>query len=118
MTQKNKELGYLNDIWHCSNCGRISTRLKSFTYNKGFDSFFCDEECEEEYKKHKEQLIATPLNSKGSQEANSLNISLKESSHEDSQISSNDETSLNNNIKLNSVPNLLGGVQLNSGGLK
>jgi hypothetical protein len=30
------------------------------------------------------------------------NISLKESSEEDSQISSNDETSLNNNIKLNS----------------
>ena len=31
---------------------------------------------------------------------NSPNISLKESSSEDSQISSNDETSLNNNIKL------------------
>jgi hypothetical protein len=41
------------------------------------------------------------------------NISLKESANTDSQISSNDETSLNNNIKLNSVPNLLGGVQLN-----
>ena len=34
--------------------------------------------------------------------AQSPNISLKESSSEDSQISSNDETSLNNNIKLNS----------------
>ena len=33
---------------------------------------------------------------------NSPNISLKESSSEDSQISSNDETSLNNNIKSNS----------------
>jgi len=40
-----------------------------------------------------EQLIATPLNSKGSPSENSLNISLKE-------ISSNDETSLNDNIKL------------------
>jgi len=34
--------------------------------------------------------------------AQSPNISLKESSKEDSQISSNDETSLNNNIKSNS----------------
>ena len=41
------------------------------------------------------------------------NISLKDNSNELSQISSNDETSLNNNIKLNSVPNLMDGVQLN-----
>ena len=45
-----------------------------------------------------EQLIATPLNSKGSPSENSLNISLKDNSNELSQISSNDETSLNNNI--------------------
>jgi len=35
-------------------------------------------------------------------EAQSPNISLKDNSNELSQISSNDETSLNNNIKLNS----------------
>ena len=50
-----------------------------------------------------EQLIATPLNSKGSQEANSLNISLKDNSNELSQISSKDETSLNNNIMFNKL---------------
>ena len=37
-----------------------------------------------------------------SDKSEEFNISLKESSNEDSQISSNDETSLNNNIKLNS----------------
>jgi len=58
-----------------------------------------------------EQLIATPLNSKGSQEANSLNISLKDNSNELSQISSNDETSLNNNIKCNMNKSLAGLVQ-------
>jgi len=52
-----------------------------------------------------EQLIVGKFTqnstSSGFPTENSPNISLKESSEEDSQISSNDETSLNNNIKLN-----------------
>jgi len=48
------------------------------------------------------QLIATPSDSATQvSKADEHNISLKESSSEDSQISSNDETSLNNNIRRN-----------------
>ena len=47
-----------------------------------------------------EQLIATPLNSKGSQEANSLNISLKETGSFPNPTS---RTSLNNNIMFNKL---------------
>lgn len=46
-----------------------------------------------------EQLIATPSNSASQVVNDGLNISLKDNSLELSQISSNDETSLNNNIK-------------------
>ena len=45
----------------------------------------------------KEQLIATPLNSKGSQEANSLNMRYQETSEEVSQIAN--ATSDNANIQ-------------------
>jgi len=51
----------------------------------------------------------------------SWNISLKENEifFSFSQIENQRfSTSLNSDIKLNSVPNLLGGVQLNAGGLK
>lgn len=50
-----------------------------------------------------EQLIATPSDSASQVVNDGLNISLKDNSNELSQISSNDETSLNNNIKCNNA---------------
>jgi len=56
-----------------------------------------------QWSEYLEQLIATPSDSATQvSKADEHNISLKDNSNELSQISSNDETSLNNNIKLNS----------------
>ena len=63
-----------------------------------------------QWSEYLEQLIATPLNSKGSQEANSLNMRYQETSKEVSQIAN--ATSDNANIKSNFISPLKSCEQL------